>query len=110
AENAANGRGLTQAIYQSLIDAGITLLTMGNHTWKNKELKTFIDQAEIIRPMNDGSEQGIGFKMIEVKGQKLLVMNALGVAFMNEQYEPPYLMIKSILASLKYDYSLLDFH
>ena len=111
AENAANGRGMTKAIYKKLMSAGISLLTMGNHTWKNPELETFIDEvSNIIRPINDGSTKGVGYKIINYNDKKILVINALGVAFMNVPYEQPYMKIKELLETLTYDYSLLDFH
>jgi metallophosphoesterase (TIGR00282 family) len=110
AENAANGRGITKKIYKKLMQAGIALLTMGNHTWKNPDLKAFIEDANIIRPINDGSNLGSGYKIINYNGVRLLVMNALGKAFMNEDYEQPYMMIKTLIENEKYDYSLLDFH
>lgn len=110
AENAANGRGITKKIYKKLMQAGIALLTMGNHTWKNPDLKTFIEDANIIRPINDGSNLGSGYKIINYNGVRLLVMNALGKAYMNEDYEQPYMMIKAVIENEKYDYSLLDFH
>ena len=110
AENAANGRGITKKIYKKLMQAGISLITMGNHTWKNPELKNFIEDANIIRPMNDGSNIGSGYKIINYNGTKILVMNALGKAFMNEEYEQPFMMVKDVLEKESYDYSFLDFH
>ena len=32
-ENAAGGFGITEAIYQDLIDAGADAVTLGNHSW-----------------------------------------------------------------------------
>lgn len=110
AENAANGRGINKRIYKKLMQAGIALLTMGNHTWKNSELKTFIEDSNIIRPINDGSNLGSGYKTINYNGKRILVINALGRAFMNEDYEPPFIMVKSLLEKENYDYAFLDFH
>ncbi len=110
AENAKDGRGLTKNIYKQLMKAGVSLLTMGNHTWKNKELETFIDEANIIRPINDGSNKGVGYKVIQYNDKKILFINALGKAYMNEVYDSPFLMVKEILDKETYDYSFLDFH
>jgi len=110
AENAANGRGLTKKIYKKLMEAGIGLLTMGNHTWKNPELETFIDDANIIRPMNDGSNKGKGYKLINYNGKRILFINAVGQAFMNEKYSSPFTEVKALLETIEYDYSFLDFH
>lgn len=70
AENSANGRGINKKIYKKLMQAGISLLTMGNHTWKNPDLKTFIEDSNIIRPINDGSNLGSGYRIINYNGQK----------------------------------------
>ncbi len=110
AENAANGRGLTKSIYKRLMQAGISLITMGNHTWKNPELETFIEDSKVIRPINDGSNKGKGYMIIKYNDQKILVINAMGKAFMNADIEAPFLMIKDVLEREIYDYSLLDFH
>ncbi|WP_025724625.1 TIGR00282 family metallophosphoesterase [Acholeplasma granularum] len=110
AENSANGRGITQKIYKKLMNAGISIITMGNHTWKNPDLKNFIDGSNIIRPINDGSNMGKGYTIINYNDKKILIINALGKAFMNEENEPPFEMVKQILDTQKYDYSFLDFH
>ena len=88
------------------MQAGISLLTMGNHTWKNPELKTFIEDSNIIRPINDGSNLGSGYKIMNYNGQKVLVINALGKAFMNEDYEP-FIMVKVLDGNLDYDLRLM---
>src|SRR5436305_1039880 len=36
-ENAAGGFGITETIYQELVDAGIDVITGGNHSWDQKE-------------------------------------------------------------------------
>src|SRR5690606_28543329 len=65
AENAANRRGMTMAIYKKLMSAGISLLTAVNHTWINLELETFIHEVSIIiSPINDGSTTGVSYKII----------------------------------------------
>lgn len=110
AENAKDGRGITQKIYKELMRSGISLLTMGNHTWKNKELETFIEGSNVIRPINDKSNKGLGYKVINYNDKKILVLNALGRAFMAEEYDNPFLMVKEVLEKETYDYSFLDFH
>ena len=37
-ENAAAGRGITRNIYNSLLQIGVDVITMGNHTWDNKDI------------------------------------------------------------------------
>ncbi len=110
AENAANGRGITKVLYKKLMTAGISLLTMGNHTWRNPELETFIDEAKIIRPINDDSNKGSGYTIMKYNDKKIIFISALGKAFMNAEYAPPYFMVKEVLESNDFDYSFLDFH
>ena len=43
-ENAAAGRGITAAIAKEIYEMGIQAITMGNHTWDQKEIFDFIDR------------------------------------------------------------------
>ena len=52
-ENAAGGFGITEAIYNELIDAGADAITLGNHAWDQREALVFIERApRLIRPVN----------------------------------------------------------
>src|SRR3982074_3925225 len=52
-ENAAGGFGITEAIYQDLVDAGADAITLGNHAWDQKDALVFIERApRLIRPIN----------------------------------------------------------
>ena len=37
-ENAAGGRGITEKIYKEFLQEGVDLVTMGNHTWDNRDI------------------------------------------------------------------------
>ncbi len=52
-ENAAAGRGLTEGTAQELFEAGIDVITSGNHIWDQKEALALLDgDAPILRPLN----------------------------------------------------------
>src|SRR6201985_3929773 len=52
-ENAAGGFGITEAIYQEFVDAGVDVITGGNHSWDQKEELVFIERApQLLRPIN----------------------------------------------------------
>ena len=52
-ENASGGRGLNRNGRDDLYRAGVDVITMGNHTWDNRELAQFIDdEYRIVRPAN----------------------------------------------------------
>jgi len=90
-ENAAGGFGITEAIYQDLIDAGADAVTLGNHAWDQKEALVFIGRApRLIRPLNyPAGTPGRGAAMIETKnGAQALVVNAMGRIFMDPLDDP----------------------
>lgn len=110
AENAANGRGITHTIYKTLMSHGIHMLTMGNHVFANKELETFIEDANIVRPINYLQAPGKGYRIIHFNQQKILVINALGQAFMNQHVQSPFLTVMETLNNIEHDMSILDIH
>lgn len=112
AENAAHGRGLTKNIYKECMQAGIHLLTMGNHTYANRQIyELFEDEnINIVRPINYANVAGNGYKVIKFNDQKILVINALGRTFFNLSLENPFTEVKKVLETVEHDYSIVDFH
>lgn len=83
-ENAAGGFGLTEPVYQDLLDQGVDVVTMGNHTWDKNEIFGFIqDTDRLVRPLNyaEGTP-GKGWTVIEAGGVHVAVVNVMGRAFM----------------------------
>src|SRR3954469_24919860 len=90
-ENAAGGFGITEVIYQELIDAGADAVTLGNHSWDQREALVFIERApRLIRPINyPPGTPGRGAALVEAKnGARALVVNALGRIFMDALDDP----------------------
>lgn len=85
-ENAAGGLGLTASIAKDLLDLGIDVLTMGNHTWDKKDLIEFLEKEErIVRPANyPPGTPGRGSVVVSRHGKSLAVMNLLGRVFIHE--------------------------
>ena len=53
AENAAAGFGITESTARELFEAGADALTLGNHSWDQKEALTYIvREPRLIRPLN----------------------------------------------------------
>lgn len=109
-ENAAHGRGINLKIYKELMSQGIHAITMGNWVWGNRELFEFIEESNIIRPMNFRNAPGKGHLTINYNGQKLLVINALGRTFMNPNIDDPFTGIEQLIENEKADFVLVDFH
>jgi len=52
-ENAAGGSGLTVQLAEELLNAGVNVITTGDHVWKKKEILQIIEQEpRILRPLN----------------------------------------------------------
>jgi 2',3'-cyclic-nucleotide 2'-phosphodiesterase len=90
-ENAAGGFGITEPIYHELIDAGADAITLGNHSWDQREALVFIARApKLIRPINyPAGTPGRGATVLEARnGARVLVVNALGRIFMDALDDP----------------------
>ena len=90
-ENAAGGFGITEAIYNDLIDAGADAVTLGNHSWDQREALVFIERApRLVRPVNyPAGTPGRGAALVDTKnGQRALVINAMGRIFMDALDDP----------------------
>jgi len=90
-ENAAGGFGITEAIYQDLVDAGADIVTGGNHSWDQREALVFIERApRLLRPINfPAGTPGRGAGVIEAKnGARVLVVNVMGRIFMDPLDDP----------------------
>lgn len=99
AENATKGRGLSRQSAEELYDAGIEILTMGNHTWDERQIFEFIDEdARIVRPANYPSgTPGRGFTVCKVNGREVLIVSLMGRTFLS-QLECPFATLDHILA------------
>jgi calcineurin-like phosphoesterase len=53
AENSAAGRGITPTLADELFAAGADVLTLGDHTWDQREILPYLDrEPRIVRPAN----------------------------------------------------------
>jgi metallophosphoesterase (TIGR00282 family) len=115
-ENAAGGFGITESIYQELLDAGADAITLGNHAWDQREALVFIERApRLIRPTNfPPGTPGRGAALIDTKsGKRALVINAIGRVFMTP-FDDPFAALARELAACPLheaaDAVVVDFH
>jgi 2',3'-cyclic-nucleotide 2'-phosphodiesterase len=90
-ENAAGGFGITEVIYNEIVDAGADAVTLGNHAWDQREALVFIERApRLVRPLNyPAGTPGRGAAMVEMRnGKRALVINAMGRIFMDALDDP----------------------
>jgi metallophosphoesterase (TIGR00282 family) len=110
AENVTNGKGLAERHYNRLKKLGISCFTMGNHTFSNNEIFSYIDNSLVIRPANINTNIGKGYYVINYNGKKICVINLMGRVFMNMSLDCPFRALDNILASVKADYYIVDMH
>ena len=114
AENATHGFGLNAATAQELHDGGIDGLTLGNHTWDQKEFWNEIDTLPYVcRPANYPKAPGRNFLIFEHQGEKLAVINLLGRTGMRTALDCPFQTAAKLLEALENDdirNVIVDFH
>jgi metallophosphoesterase (TIGR00282 family) len=115
-ENAAGGFGITEAIYDEFVEAGVDVITGGNHSWDQREALVFIERApKLLRPANfPAGTPGRGTVLIETKnGARVLVVNVMGRVFMDALDDPFALVERELSAcALKHaaDAIVVDIH
>ncbi len=97
-ENASHGFGLTKKNYIDLSENGIDCFTSGNHIWDKKDIFEYIEEADkLIRPINyPNGTRGVGYRIFDLKGHKIAVINALGRVFMPPIDSPWSVVIEKI--------------
>jgi metallophosphoesterase (TIGR00282 family) len=114
AENAAGGSGLTPQIYEKLVRYGINLITLGDHTYRKREIIAVLEKQEnIVRPANL-SELAAGKVFASYKtnkGPTIAVISLIGRIFMKPA-DCPYNTIDKILSRIQKDGDIVfvDFH
>ncbi|WP_221564479.1 TIGR00282 family metallophosphoesterase [Alkalihalobacillus sp. TS-13] len=112
-ENAAHGHGITEKITKNLKQWGAQAITMGNHTWDNKEIFNFIDDVpQMVRPANfpDGTP-GQGYTFVKINDIEVAVVNLQGRTFM-PPLDCPFRKADEIINEVKTrtPYIFVDFH
>lgn len=112
-ENAAAGRGINAAITRELFEWGVHGITMGNHTWDNREIFEFIDdEPRMVRPANlPPGTPGKGYTVIKVGNKELAIVNLMGRTFLPPS-DCPFRTADDILSELRQKHKciLVDFH
>ena len=99
-ENAAHGFGITAGICQDLYDAGVDVITTGNHVWAQSEIiATIGSDTRLLRPINypvGTPGRGVGLYRTAL-GAAVLVVNVMGRVFM-DPLDDPFAGVEGALA------------
>lgn len=101
AENAAAGSGITADLAEELFKAGADVLTMGDHTWSQKETESLIAREKrLVRPANFAPGcPGRGWTTVQTAQGPLTVMNLVGRVFL-APFDCPFRCVDALLAAI----------
>jgi metallophosphoesterase (TIGR00282 family) len=88
-ENISHGFGMLRKHYDEMHEAGVNIFTSGNHIWDQKEVFTFIDEVNLLRPYNfPSTSPGCGAKIFQLPNCEIGVINLIGQVFMGNYNSP----------------------
>jgi metallophosphoesterase (TIGR00282 family) len=113
-ENASGGFGITKKNMKELQTYKLEVMTSGNHIWDKKEIFNFInEEPHLLRPINYSSIlPGKGVYIKEIKGEKVAIINLMGI-FSMPMVDNPIVAIDKELEKLKKENIkniIIDFH
>jgi metallophosphoesterase (TIGR00282 family) len=111
-ENASGGIGITPKHADELFSAGVDVITLGNHTYRHREVWPYLqERREILRPANFlATQPGRGTAVVEHDGVTLGVVNLVGNLYMH-QAAPALLAADEALKEVGWaDHVLVDIH
>lgn len=99
-ENSAGGFGITPDIADALFEAGVDVISTGNHVWDQQSISGYIaEEPRLLRPVNfPAGTPGRGVGLFEVGDKRVLVVNVMGQLFM-ESLDEPFAAIERELAA-----------
>ena len=111
-ENSAHGKGITPRIYRFFMELGIDCVTMGNHSFAKSEIIKHYDACpNLLIPANiEPLDFGNYYKVYEVEGKTICVVNLYGQAFMNHVADAPFPYMDYVIDNVEADYIFVDFH
>jgi 2',3'-cyclic-nucleotide 2'-phosphodiesterase len=110
-ENSAGGMGITERTAKALFDAGVDVITTGNHVYRHREAYDFLDRDErVVRPANyPHANPGHGHLVTEAGGMRVGVVNLSGAVGLKVA-RSPFHEVDSILERIEADCVVVDFH
>jgi len=116
-ENSADpGVGITKQITKEFFDAGVDVITTGNHVWDQKETMEFITtEKRLLRPQNlTKGSPGNGFGIFNSKNEKkVAVINLMGNIFMKkceDVFQEAKKFIQNVELKKEADFIIVDMH
>ena len=101
-ENAAGGKGIDVASAEELQDAGVDVITTGNHVWQHREIVPYlVENRRCLRPLNFvPGTPGVGWVVRPARdGTPVAVVNLIGRVFMGPA-DCPFRGVEAVLPAI----------
>jgi metallophosphoesterase (TIGR00282 family) len=112
-ENLAGGYGVTANLVSELFNAGVDVITSGNHIWDRPEGVALLDgEPRLLRPANyPAANPGSGVHVLAVGGANVAVVNLQGRVFM-PTIDDPFRVGRGLVDELRAETNVIviDFH
>ena len=110
-ENAAMN-GMTPGQGEDILDAGADVVTLGNHTWRQREIVDYLDETDrVLRPANFAPQlPGTGVGVYETEIGPLAVVSLIGRYGLDVHADNPFYKMDAILRQHPGIPVLVDFH
>lgn len=113
-ENSAGGRGITAKIAISLLRAGVTVITLGDHAWDQPDVVEYMPtEPRLLRPVNyPPGAPGHGWIVLDTPKGRVGVLNVQGRVFMGQALDNPFLAAQAAVEEMLQETNILfvDFH
>jgi 2',3'-cyclic-nucleotide 2'-phosphodiesterase len=112
-ENAAGGVGISPDTAKELFEIGADVITLGNHTYRHREVYSYLgSEPRIVRPANfPEPNPGRGHTIVDAAGMRVAVVSLSGALYLQVE-RSPFPVADEILEGLKgrADAVFVDFH
>lgn len=112
-ENSADGNGITPVSAQHLFDSGVDAITLGNHSFRRKEVYDLLDSSEFIaRPYNFSSKSVPGHGVINLDmGRRVVsIVNLMGNIYVENGLQNAFEAADEALKLAEGKIIIVDFH
>lgn len=104
--------GMTPQQGEDILNAGADVITMGNHTFKKREIVPYLEDCPyILRPANLAPQlPGRGMGIYETRAGKVALIDLIGRCNMDYGPDNPFLLAEKLLKELDTKLIFVEFH
>ena len=111
-ENSADGNGLTPVSAKHLFDSGVDAITLGNHSFRRKEVYDCLDSNPfIVRPANfpENSTPGKGIINVDTGRRIVSIINIMGNSYMDNNLNCAFECVDKMIKQAESKIIIVDF-